>query len=171
MILAGFAGARTAKAEEPILIRSVVDITVPQTGLSALCGFMVYRRLEGLVDAVLFLDDTGNPAHEIDTSPSLRYTFFAPETGKSVSYPGTGSLITDYHPDGTAIASVNGHLTLVHVPGGGPLLLDVGRFVFTAEIVGTNSDGLPVIGPPIDILFESGIHLGSVLGACQALAP
>jgi hypothetical protein len=154
-----------------LLIRTYVDITVSQSGLSALCGFTVYRRVEGLVDVVLFLDDEGNPLHEIDTSPSLRYTFFSSETGKSVSYPGTGTLITDYSTGGMAVASVDGHLTLVHASGSAPRLINVGRVVFTAEVIGVNADGVPVIGPPIDVLFEAGIDHGSVLGACQALAP
>ena len=163
--------AVTTVADEPLLIRSLVDITVPQPGLSALCGFKVYRRVEGLVDVALFLDDEGKPLHEIDTSPSLRYTFFSSETGKSVSYPGTGTLITDYYQDGMAVASVDGHLALVHASGGAPLLINVGRLVFTAEVIGVNADGVPVIGPPIDVLFEAGIDHGSILGACQALAP
>jgi hypothetical protein len=163
--------AAKTTADEPRLIRSYVDITVPQPGLSALCGFAVYRRVEGLVDVALFVDDEGNPLHEIDTSPSLRYTFLSPETGNSVSYPGTGTLITDYDPDGTAVASADGHLTFVHVPGSAPMFIDVGRLVFTAEVTGVNADGVPVIGPPIDVLFEAGVDHGTVLGACQTLAP
>ena len=170
VLVALYTSAVAVTAQEPLLIRSYVDITVPQPGLSALCGFTVYRRVEGLVDVALFLDDEGNPLHEIDTSPSLRYTFFSSETGKSVSYPGTGTLITDYSPDGMAVASVDGHLALVHVSGGAPLLINVGRLVFTAEVIGVNADGVPAIGPPIDVLFEAGIDYGGVLGACRALA-
>ena len=170
IVVALCTSAVTATADEPLLIRKYVDITVLQPGLSALCGFTVYRRVEGLVDAALFLDDQGNAVHEIDTSPSLRYTFFAPETGESVSYPGTGTLITDYYPDGTAVATSHGHLTLVHMPGTGPLLISVGRLVFTAEVIDV-IDGIPVIGPPIDVLFEAGVDHGSILQACQALAP
>src|SRR5262245_44064534 len=158
-------------AAEPFRVRTVVDLTFGEPGLSALCGFAVYRHLEGKVHATLFRDENGAPVREIDTSPSLRYTFFSPDTGKSVSYPGTGTLITDYRADGTAVATVAGHLTLVHVAGRPPLLINVGLFVFRAEVIGTTPEGLPIIGPPIEVLFEAGVDLGSVLGACEALAP
>ena len=158
-------------ATEPLHVRRVLDFTFEESGLSALCGFAVYRHIEGLADATLFIDDAGNPLHEIDTSPTLRHTFFAPESGKSISYPGTGVLLTDYYPNGTAVATVDGHLTLVHVPGGKPLLIDVGRLVFSANVIRIDPDGLPVIGLPVEILFEAGVVHGSVLGACEALAP
>jgi hypothetical protein len=163
-------GGSTAANAQPLLVRKFVDLTLPQPGLSALCGFTVYRRIEGFVDAALFFDDEGNPVREIDTSPSLRNTFFAPETNKSVSYPGTGTAVTEYYPDLSAVVTLDGFLTFVHVPGSGPLLISVGRIVFTADVVGTNADGLPVTGSPTAILFESGIDDGSALGACQALA-
>jgi hypothetical protein len=161
----------TITAAELLHVRSVVDLTFAEPGLTALCGFDVYRNIAGMVDAILFLDDDGDPLREIDTSPSLRYTFLAPASGKFISYPGTGTLLTDYYPDGTAVATVDGHLTFGHVPGAEPLLINVGRLMFTADVVGTSADGLPVIGPPIDILFEAGVDHGSVLGACEALAP
>ena len=171
LVSLGLVRPETAIADGPLQFRSFVDITLAQPGLSALCAFSVYRRIVGTVTATLFLDDGGNPVHEIDTSPSLRNTYFSPDTGKSLSFPGTGTLMTDYYSNGTAVASVDGMLTLVQVPGGGPLLLNVGRIVFTADIVGTNADGVPVIGPPKQTLFEAGVDHGSVLGACQALAP
>jgi hypothetical protein len=169
IVLLALAGPTTANAE-PLLVRKFVDLTLPQPGLSALCGFTVYRRIEGFVDAALFFDDQGNPVREIDTSPSLRYTYFAPEIGKSVSFPGTGAAITEYYPDRSAVVTLDGFLTLVHVPGGEPLLISVGRIVFTADAVGTNADGLPVTGPPTAFLFERGIDDGSILGACRALS-
>lgn len=159
-----------AGASEPLLLRRFVDFTVVQDGLSALCGFPVFRRTEGFVDVALFVDAAGNPVREIDTSPSLRITFFAPDTGKSVSFPGTGAATTDYQPEQTAIVALDGFLTLIQRLGK-PLLINVGRLVFSADVIGTNSDGLPVTGPPKEILFESGVEFGSIVGACQALAP
>lgn len=169
LVLLAFAGPASA-SDGPLLVRKAVDLTIPQPGLSAVCGFTVYRRIEGLVDAALFFDDQGNPLREVDTSPSLRITFLAPETGRSVSYPGTGTAITNYGLDRTAVVTLDGSLTFVQAPGTGPLLISVGRIVFTADVLGTNEDGLPVTGPPTGILFESGINYGSILGACQALA-
>jgi hypothetical protein len=160
----------SASASEPILIRRAVDVTVAQASLSRICGFTILRRTEGLVDAALFLDQTGNPVREIDTSPTLRITFFSPQTGKSVSFPGTGAATTDFLDDGTAIVSLDGFLTMIRQQGR-PLLISVGRLVFSAEVIGTNGDGLPVTGPPTEILFDSGVESGSIIGACQALAP
>ena len=171
VILMAFTTADTTRANVPILIRSFVDMTVPQPGLSVLCGFAVLRRIEGRTDVRLFVDAHGAPEHEIDTSPALVNTFFAPATGKSISYPGTGTLITDYYSDGTALASVDGLLTMAHVAGVAPMFVNVGRLVFTADVVGVNPDGVPLIGVPKEILFEGGVNHGSVLGACAALAP
>jgi hypothetical protein len=163
--------ATPTRAAEPLQFRTVVDLTLAEPELSSLCGFAVYRHLEGKVNATLFLDEGGVPVREIDTSPSLRYTFFSPDTGKSVSYPGTGTLMTDYYADGTAVATVAGHLTFVQPGGTRPLLINVGLFVFRTVVIDTTPDGLPVIGAPMDVLFETGVDHGSVLGACQALAP
>ena len=80
------------------------------------------------------------------------------------------NAITNYGLDRTAVVTLDGSLTFVQAPGTGPLLISVGRIVFTADVLGTNEDGLPVTGPPTGILFESGINYGSILGACQALA-
>ena len=165
------ASSGVAAGSEPLRIRSWIDITVPQPALSALCGFAVLRRIEGRTDVRLFLDAQGAPQHEIDSSPALVNTYFATATGKSISYPGTGTLITDYYSDGTALASVDGLLTVVHVPGDSPLFINVGRLVFTADVVGVNPDGVPLIGVPKEILFEGGVDHGNVLGACAALAP
>ena len=53
-------------------------MTVPQPGLSALCGFTVYRRVEGLVDVALFLDDEGNPLYaDLTPRPVCDNTFFS----------------------------------------------------------------------------------------------
>jgi hypothetical protein len=119
----------------------------------------------------LFLNDEGNPVYEIDTSPNWRNTYFSPDTGKSVSDPGTGSLMSVYSPDGKAVVTVDGLFTLVHVPGREPLLIDLGRFMFTAEVVGIDANGVPLTDPPVEVLFDSSATRGSVLAACEALAP
>lgn len=160
-----------ASAEGPVHIRSVLDITLPQPELSALCGFVVLRHIDGATDVELFLNDDGTPFHEIDTSPSLRNTYFSPDTGKAVSYPGTGSAMTDYFPDGTAVVTLDGFLRRVQVPGGAPLLIEVGRVVFSAHVVGTSPDGVPLTGGPFEVLFDAGVMRGSVLAACEALSP
>ncbi len=89
---------------------------------------------------------------------------------KSVSYPGTGTLMTDYYADGRAVATVAGHLTFVQ-SAARPLLIGVGLLVFRTVVVDTTPDGLPVIGPPMEILFEAGVDRGGLLAACQAIAP
>ena len=169
--LLGLASAGGVTADAPLHLRRFVDFTTHRPELSELCGFDVYRRLEGPVDITLFSNDEGDPLHEIDTSPSAVVTYFAPVTGRSVSFPGTGTLNTDYYPDGTAIASVDGILTLVHVPASGsPLLINNGRLVFTAVVTGT-ADGVPIISDPIEILFVSGATKGNALEACRSLGP
>jgi len=165
------ASSEHARADAPLHLRFVVDFTTHSSALSALCGFDVFRRLTGPVDITLFSNDDGEPVREIDTSPSAQVTYFAPATGKAVTFPARSTFITDYFPDGTAIATADGALTLVHVPAeGAPLLINNGRIVFTAVVIGTVG-GVPVISDPIQILFVSGADRGSALEACAALAP
>jgi len=71
ILLLALAASKDATAG-PLLVRHYVDLTLPQPGLSALCGFNILRRIEGFVDTALFFDDQGNPAREIDTSPTTR---------------------------------------------------------------------------------------------------
>jgi hypothetical protein len=104
------------------------------------------------------------------SKPSLQITFFAPDTGNSVSFPGTGSAMTDYNDD-TAIVALDGFLTFIRQPGEKPLVISVGRLVFTVDVIGTTSDGFPITGSPDEILFESGVQYGSITAACEALAP
>ena len=161
----------TAKAQEPVHIRSVLDLTLPQPALSAFCGFTVVRHIVGLAEVRLFMNAEGSPVYEIDTSTNWRNTYVSPDTGKSVSYPGTGSVTSVYSPDGKAVVAVEGLMTLVHLPGREPLLIDLGRFIFSAEVVGIDANRVPLTGPPVEVLFDSTATRGAVLAACEALAP
>src|SRR5262245_27875335 len=86
LVFAAFATPVRAAAGEPLHVFTRVDFTLLSPVVSAVCGFPIMQHLDGNVNATLFLDELGNPVHEIDTSPSLRNTFFSPVTGKSVSF-------------------------------------------------------------------------------------
>jgi hypothetical protein len=62
-------------------------------------GFGVFLRYTGKVTAVVRFDDAGNPIREVDTG-LLTFTFVAPSTGTSISYPTVANLVTDHFPDG-----------------------------------------------------------------------
>ncbi len=168
VILSPYVCPTAILANQPVHVRSEIDLTVDQVFYTQACGFPVEWHIDGPIHATLFLDGEGNPVHEIDTTPSLRNTYVAPSTGKSVTYPGTGSLITDYFPDGTAIASLNGNVLRVHVPGGGPALMSTGRIVFAAVVTGTNPDGLPII-EFTGLISAVGVDHASDQAVCQAL--
>ena len=157
-------------ASAPLVVRNPIDITIPRPLLSSGCGFEVVNRIEGTVTAVLRSDDGGAPIREIDTG-LLTFTFFAPSTEKSVSYPVASNLLTDYFPDDTAIATITGLTAVIHERGGAPLHLDVGRTVFSGIVVGVNEDGLPIV-EFVDVLSDTGAQKGDFFDAvCAVLAP
>jgi hypothetical protein len=128
-VAAALAVPAATAASGPLHFREDVGpITVPRPGISAFCGFAVFTTFQGMSDVTLFLDSNGNPVREIDTSPSFTITFFAPSTGKSFSYPGAGTLESDYSPDlTTAVVTFTGLTQIIHLPGQEPFRIVAGR--------------------------------------------
>lgn len=156
-------------ADPPLIVSDEIDFTVPLPFLSGICGYEVFSRFEGTTKSVVHFDDAGNPIREVDTGVLTR-TFFAPSTGRSVSFPFTVNFFTDYLPDGTAIAKGTGLFLSVHTAGGPPLRFVAGREVFSAVIVDVRPDGVPIV-ELIDLLANSGTDRGTVTGFCTALDP
>lgn len=150
-----------------LVVREEIDFTVKLPFLSAVCGYDVFSRLEGTTTAVVTFDDAGNPVREVDTGVLVR-TFFAPSTGRSVSFPLTVNLFTDYLPDGTAIAKTTGLFLSVHAVGGQPLRFQAGREVYSAVIVEIRPDGVPII-ELVELLLANGPNWGAITDICLAL--
>jgi hypothetical protein len=159
-------GAVAASAQV-LVVRDEVDITVQLPFLSATCGYDVFSHLEGTTTAVVTFDDAGNPVREVDTGVLMR-TFYAPETGRSVSFPLPVNLFTDYQPDGSAIAMTAGLFLSVHASGGQPLLFRAGREVYSAVLVDIRPDGVPII-ELVDLLLANGADWGAITDICLAL--
>jgi hypothetical protein len=156
-------------ATPPNVVHDDIDFTIPRPLLTAACGYPVFARFVGTVNVVVHYDADGNPASEVD-SGSVRETFFAPSTGRSVSFPLSLNAVADYAPDGSAIVQFSGVFIDIHSAGGAPHLIDVGREVWSAQIVEIQPNGVPV-WDLIDLLSKSGTTQGNFADICLALDP
>ena len=152
--------APAATAAPPTRIPFEVDLTLPRSLLSALCGVPVFLHVEGAGTVFLFHDQSGNVIRELDTVPGgFHFTFFSPVeaggTGKSLTVAQYGTAMYRY-PEGTdvgdpAIVSMVG---TAHTPGGDRTT--AGRQVAEGIIIGQSPEGIPIVAP-VAIISESGI--------------
>lgn len=156
-------------ATPPIVVHDDIDFTIPRQLLTAACGYPVFARFVGTVNVVVHYDADGNPASEVDAG-SVTETFFAPSTGRSVSFPLSLNAVADYAPDGSAIVQFSGLFIDIHSAGGAPHLLEVGREVWSAVIIDIQPNGVPV-WELIDLLSKSGTSQGNFADICLALDP
>jgi hypothetical protein len=112
--------------------------------LSDACGFDVFDVFAGSIDVTLLYDQSGTLIREIDTFPTLTFSFTAPSTGKSIGSRAPMALITDYTGGGAvgtpAVASFTG-LQLMLQPG----VMFTGRQVFNAVVFDHSPEGIPMI--------------------------
>jgi hypothetical protein len=85
-----------------------------------------------------------------------------------VSFPLSLNAVADYAPDGSAVVQFSGVFIDIHTAGGAPLLIDVGRAVWSARIAEIQPTGVPV-WELIDLLAKSGTTQGSFADICLAL--
>lgn len=156
-------------ATPPLVVHEDVDFTVPRQLLTAACGYPVFARFVGTVNIVVHFDADGNPTREVD-SGSVTETFFAPSTGRSVGFPLSLNSVATYAPDGSAIVTFGGLFIDIHTAGGAPHLLDVGREVWSAQLVDMQPNGVP-IWELDELLSKSGTTKGNLAGICLALNP
>jgi hypothetical protein len=103
-LIAALVLSSSGMANPPSRFTFTLDDTFPAFGTSAVCGFSVFVHLEGTAAAQLFYDRHGVLIRELDTSPNLKITFFAPSTGKSFTYAVGGPFVQEY-VDGAAVGS------------------------------------------------------------------
>lgn len=160
----------TAAADAPK--RFVFDIEPVPTlapGISAICGFPVFRALSGRSIVTLFYDANGNVVREQVVFPELRWTFSAPTLGTSISYHAGGIEHTTYSQDGTATVVFTGLQDFIQIPGTAPLAVEAGRQEWDAIVIFLQ-DGIPV-WQLVQLEDQSGRFTGGVREAiCQALA-
>lgn len=159
----------TGAANAPSRFTFTLDQTFPSGNLTAACGFPVFVHIEGTQAATIFYDTSGTVVREIDTSPGFSVTFFAPSTGGSFTYPGSGAFIQEY-VNGTAVGS---HLvaTLVGLHrGAGPGPPDAGRTVFDAVVAGVSPEGIPAV-EIVDVISDAGHRIEDITAArCAVLS-
>ena len=167
----GLLGAAPAWATPPQHFHHLpFNFSFRDNALSDACGFDVFQVAAGNIDVTLFYDQSGTLFREIDTAPSLTFSFTAPSTGKSIGSRSPAVLITDYTGGGalgtTAVASLTG-LTQMLQPG----VMFTGRQVFDAVVVDHSPEGIPII-EFTNMISESGNFFSGDFAAvvCPALS-
>jgi hypothetical protein len=166
----GMLGATPAWATAPTHFHLQLNVSFRDDALSDACGFDVFDVLAGNIDVTLFYDQSGTLIREIDTSPSLTFSFAAPSTGKSIGSRSPAVLITDYASGGAlgtaAVASLTG-LSQRLAPG----VMFTGNQVFDAVVVDHSPEGVPIIEFTNMISQSGNFFSGDLAGVvCPALS-
>lgn len=168
-LIAALVVSSTGTATPPARFTFAVDETFPATFTSAVCGFDVFVHLEGTGAALLFYDQSGALVRELDTSPSLKTTFFAPATGKSFTYPAGGSFVQEY-VNGTAVGSTLVATLTGFIGGTGSTAPNAGRIVSEGVVVGIGPEGIPVVDLVSEISASGHFNEGTAAARCAALS-
>jgi hypothetical protein len=111
--------------------------------LSDACGFDVFGVFAGPIDVTLLYDQSGTLIREIDTFPTLTFSFAAPSTGKSIGSKSPVVGIADYTGGGALGTAAVVRLTGLQFRLG-PGVMFTGRQVFDAMVVDQSPEGIPI---------------------------
>ena len=147
--------ASTARAGEPDRYVIDYDDSHPAPRLSAVCGFPITVREYGTLIDALHFDRSGNFAFETLTFQRAGVAATNANTGRTLTSIQTGLIV--YTDDRATSSGITANF---HLPGGGMVLIDAGRFIVDF------ASGARV--------FEAGTHDyidGNLQAFCAALAP
>jgi hypothetical protein len=113
-----------AKALPPDKYVFPYDDTHPAPHFTAFCGFPVIIEEKGVLMDTIHYDASGNYLFETLIAVQGEAVITNALTGKSLTTMQTGLI-----KYGLDTASASGLTALFHVPGGGPIMLDAGRFI------------------------------------------
>lgn len=151
-----------ASADAPLQEWRHFDVTVKAVAASQLCGFDIYRHLEGDAHYIVFYDNDGSIISEVDTFPRLTITLYAPSTGQSYTSVQPAMLHT-YYTNGAAIGSDATGILSGLVEKFGDADMDGGHATFSARVVRYDAVGVPIIqgiaflssrGPDVDVSVQ-----------------
>jgi hypothetical protein len=164
--------ASGAGAAAPRIVTTSVDVSFSDSYFTDLCGFEVRFVNVGTLQSTLFVDRTGLIVREIDTTRGDKAGWSSPATGRSIVFPNSATLVTDY-PDGPApggTVTVTGTGLSGKVPG---IPADAGIAVFAGHVELINPDGVPIVA--FDQLISINGHTSDPVAfesaVCAALAP
>jgi hypothetical protein len=162
----------SAGAALPRIVTSHVDVSVTDSYFTQLCGFEVRFFNVGTFNSKLFVDETGTVVREIDTSPGDPAGWSSPASGRTIVFPASAKLTTDY-PNGNALgsaATVTGTGLSAKVPG---IPADAGIAVFAGHVAYIDPDGVPIVA--FDQLISINGHSSDPAvfeaAVCAALSP
>ncbi len=160
----------TATAAEPIREAFPVDSTFRAPFTSAACGFDVFIHVEGTFKLTAHVNRQGEVVRELDFSPGLKVTFFAPSTGKSftVTDPGIAHYV---YPEGASIGST-AIIVFTGKQGSAPGVVAAGRTVLEGVVVAFDPAGIPLVDVVRDVSQTGHFPPGEdfVAARCAALA-
>jgi len=161
-----------AGAAPPRIVTTHVDVSVVDSFFTQLCGFEVRFFNVGTFNSKLFVDENGTIVREIDTFPDAKAGWSSPASGRSIVFPASAKLVTEY-PNGTALgsaATVTGTGLSAKVPG---IPADAGIAVFAGHVAFIDPDGVPIVA--FDQLLSIRGHSSDPAvfeaAVCAALSP
>ncbi len=118
-------------ATPPISQTFALDATFPATKAdgSPVCNFEVLAHLEGTVTVSTHFNQAGQPTFELSRFTPITVTLMNPTTGVSLITRATIIDKVTYDSNGSFTAAQMGLTGMIHLPGQGFILLDVGRVV------------------------------------------
>ena len=161
-----------AGAAPPRIVTTHRDVSVVDPFFTQLCGFEVQFFNVGTVTSKLFVNENGTIVREIDTFPGAKAGWSSPASGRSIVFPASAKLTTEY-PNGTALgsaATVTGTGLSAKVPG---IPADAGKAVFAGHVVFIDSDGVPIVAfdQLLSITGHSSDPAVFEAAVCAALSP
>lgn len=176
LALVAMAGALTtasAQATPPSHFSEPVNFSFQLEYYTDLCGFPVFRSLDGTLNTTLRYDSSGKIISEVDTQPGTTVTFSSPTSGKSISWPFAKVLRTDYTNGGALGSDATSYGSGLGIKVPGVPAADSGRIVFDAVVVDTTPYGVPIVAFEGVISVQGHEADGDALDAaiCAALAP
>src|SRR5262245_30900349 len=97
-------GTLPADAAGPRIVTTSVDMSFPAPYYTELCGVTVRFFNTGTLVSKLFTNESGAVVREIDTTQGDRVGWVSPTTNRSIVFPNSATLTTDY-PDGASVGS------------------------------------------------------------------
>ena len=148
--------AKPVAAARPEIVTRNVDLKGLHSGLTATCGFPIYRDIQGIVRTITHVDEEGNPTMVIDHAV-FRGTLSA--NGKSLNVTVAGPTKILMNDDGTQTVILLG-VVQRHAPGAGIVAGQAGRVVMTVD----------ANGEVLSVDFQAGLD-ESLTEICEVLGP
>jgi hypothetical protein len=156
--------ASPAIADAPLIETIPWERTRTIAASADTCPFDIVVHSSGTFLSKTYFDEAGNPTHNVLTVSNFHIEWSNPVSGKSLTTPLAGPVVTTFGPDGSATITVAGNDGRFVASGEGIVFGAVGLLIYSVE-------DLEDPNSPIEIIVSTGIQDTSPFPAvCSGLA-